>query len=247
MTNSKLHEVIIMLSKKKLLLIIILVILVAIGGYFLINYHQGKGSFSGEHNVLILCTDPSEQRPGIGAVDMAFVAKVKDGKLIDTTPVYPGGLAHPTLSPPASLRAEGVDVVYLHDSLWSDDLDNGTKIAQEIVKYHTNMSTDMVLVVTPDAIDAVVEAVGPVYSNGQEVTGSSIEFLRDDQSSNGVTRGNAIEGLADGILEAANNNHKKPALITTALDQYAKGNIQASPKDKFSQFLSYQGISSIIG
>jgi len=42
---------------------------------------EGQKAFAGEHNVLVLCTDPSENRPGVGAVDMAFVIKLNDGKL----------------------------------------------------------------------------------------------------------------------------------------------------------------------
>lgn len=236
-----------MVSKKKILLIAIIVIIVAIGAYFLVNYEQGKAAFAGEHNVLVLCTDPSENRPGIGAVDMAFVVNLKDGQLGEITKIYPGGLTHPTKQPSESMRAEGLSVVYLHDSLWSDDLEEGTKTAQEIVEYHHGLKTDMVLVVTPDAIDALIDAVGPVYSNGEEVTNSSIDFLREDQSENGATRGDAVEGLADGIKEAAQKNGKKPELISAALDQYSKGNIQVVPKEKFSQFLTYEGISNVLG
>ena len=129
-------------------------------------------------------------------MDMAFVVNVNDGQIGNVTPVYPGGLAHPSLTPTADMQAEGLHEWYLHDSLWSDDLENGTKIAQEIVEYHTNMSTDMVVVVTPTAIDAMLNAVGPVTSNGQEVSNvSSIDFLREDQSNHGATRGDAIEIL----------------------------------------------------
>lgn len=235
-----------MVSKKKILAIAIVVILVAVAGYFLFNYQQGKETFSGEHNVLVLCTDPSEQRPGIGAVDMAFVIHLSDGKIGDITPIYPGGLTHPTKEPSASMRAEGLSVVYLHDSLWSENLEEGTKTAQEIVEYHHNISTDIVAVITPDAIDAMIQAVGPVYENGVEVNGSSIDFLRDDQTDNGVTRGDSIENLAEAIKEAASKNNKKPALIQTILDQYNKGNIQVVPADKIIQYATYGGISNIL-
>ncbi|MBE6489222.1 MAG: DUF4012 domain-containing protein [Methanosphaera stadtmanae] len=235
-----------MVSKKKILLIAIIVILVAIGAYFLSNYQQGKAAFAGEHNILLLCTDPSENRPGIGAVDMAFVVNLKDGHLGNITKVYPGGLTHPTKQPSDSMRAEGLSVVYLHDSLWSENLEEGTKTAQEIVEYHTGLKSDIVMVVTPDAIDALIKAVGPVYSNGEEVKTSSIDFLREDQSENGATRGDAVEGLADGIKEAAQKNGKKPELISTALDQFNKGNIQVVPKEKFSQFITYAGISNVL-
>lgn len=235
-----------MLSKKKMILIGLIIIIIAIGGYFLSNYMEGQKAFAGEHNVLILCADPSEPRPGVGAVDMAFVIHLNNGKVGEITKVYPGGLAHPTKEPSASMKAEGLSVVYLHDSLWSDNLTEGTTTAQEIVEYHTGLKTDMVLVMTPDAIDALVKSVGPVYSNGKEVTNDSINFLRDDQDQ-GATRGDAVENLADGIKDAASKNNKKPALIQAAMDQYSKGNIKVVPEDKFAPFISYGGISNILG
>ncbi len=237
-----------MVSYRRIILIVILAIIVIGGVYLFTTYHQAAESFSGEHHVLVLCSDPSEQRPGVGSVDMAFVVTVTDGNLEEVTPVYPGGLAHPTLEPTADMRAEGLDRVYLHDSLWSDDLENGTEIAQEIVEYHTNMSTDIVLVVTPEAIDAMVNAVGPVYSNGELVDNvSSIDFLREDQDNNGATRGDAIEGLADGIIDAANKNDKRNELIESMISQYTRGNIKAVPSDKVAQFVTYEGINSLLG
>ncbi|OED30271.1 DUF4012 domain-containing protein [Methanosphaera sp. WGK6] len=237
-----------MVSKKKIVLIAIIALIVVVGVYLLVNYHQAETSFSGEHHILVLCTDPSENRPGVGAVDMAFVVTVTDGNVGNITPVYPGGLAHPTLTPTADMQAEGLNLWYLHDSLWSDDLENGTKIAQEIVEYHTGMTTDFVVIVTPTAIDALINAVGPVYSDGELVENvSSIDFLREDQSNNGATRGDAVEGLAQGIIESAQKNNNKADLIKAALEQYTAGNIQAVPADKFSQFVSYEGFNSLLG
>ncbi|MDD6285316.1 MAG: DUF4012 domain-containing protein [Methanobacteriaceae archaeon] len=237
-----------MVSKKKIVLLVIVAIIVVVGVYFLVNYQQAQQNFKGEHNILVLCTDPSENRPGIGAVDMAFVVDVTDGKVENITPVYPGGMTDPNLTPTSDMQAEGLNQWYLHDSLWSDNLENGTKIAQDIVKYNTNISTDMVVVVTPTAIDAMIDAVGPVYSNGQLVENvSSIDFLREDQSQNGATRGDAIENLAQGIKDAAQKNNNKPALIKAALEQYSQGNIKAVPADKFSQFVSYAGFNSLLG
>jgi hypothetical protein len=236
-----------MVSKKKIILIVLIAIIAIIGIYFLINYEQGKASFQGEHNILVLCSDPSENRPGIGSVDMAFVINMNNGNMGNVTPVYPGGLTDPSLDPPADLKAQGVDHWYLHDSLWSSNLENGTKIAQQIVKYNTNMSTDIVVVVTPTAIDAMVNSVGPVYSDGQLVNGSSITFLREDQSNYGATRGDAVSGLADGIKNATQSHNKKAALVKTISEQYAQGNIKVVPADKFNQLISYAGVSNLLG
>lgn len=236
-----------MVSKKKIALLVIIAIIVVFGVYFLLSYQQGQETFQGEHNILVLCTDPSENRPGIGAVDMSFVVNVVDGNVNNITPVYPGGLAHPTLTPTADMQAEGLTMWYLHDSLWSDNLENGTKIAQEIVEYHTGMKTDMVVVVTPEAIDALINASGPVYSDGQLVENvSSIDFLREDQSSNGASRGDAVEHLAQGIIDSAKNNNNKAALIQAGIDQYSKGNIKAVPASEFGEFITYAGINNLI-
>lgn len=232
-------------QKKKIIIIILLIIIISIGAFILHSYNQGEAKFSGEHDILVLCTDPSEPRPGVGAVDMTFVIHISNGKMGEITPVYPGGLYHPTLEPDPGLRAEGLNQVFLHDSLWSSDLEEGTKIAQEIVEYHTNLTTDMVVVFTPDGIDSLIEAVKPVYSNGKEVKTSSIDFLRDDQKNQGATRGDAIEGLADGIKEAATKNNKKPALIQASIGQYNEGNILVVPQKDVIDFIIYVGTKNL--
>ncbi len=238
-----------MVSKKQIVLAIILILIVAIvatGFSFFMNYQQGKSSFQGKHNVLVLCTDPTEQRAGVGAVDMAFIIELNDGRLGEVTPVYPGGLYDPSLTPPPDLRSEGVSQWYLHDSLWTENLEEGTQRAQQIVKYNTGEDTDIVVVVTPDAIDAMINTVGPVYSNGQEVTTDSLEFLRNDQDENGATRGDAIEGLADGIIDATRSSGKKVELLSTVTDQYAKGNIQVVPQNVFEKLIAYAGINNML-
>ncbi|MBE6494306.1 MAG: DUF4012 domain-containing protein [Methanosphaera stadtmanae] len=232
-------------QKKKIILIIIIISIIGIAAFLLNSFNQGEAKFSGEHDILILCTDPSEPRPGIGAVDMTFVIHLSNGKMGEITPVYPGGLYHPTLEPDPGLRAEGLNQVFLHDSLWSSDLEKGTKIAQEIVEYHTNLTTDIVVVFTPNGIDSLIDAVRPVYSNGKEVKTSSIDFLREDQKNQGATRGDAIEGLADGIKEAAIKNNKKPALIQAAIGQYYTGNIQVVPQKDVTDFIIYVAIKNL--
>ena len=81
----------------------------------------------------------------------------------------------------------------------------------------------MVLVVTPTAIDAMINAVGPVYSNGQLVENvSSIDFLREDQSNNGATRGDAIENLAQELLILAKKITIKELLFKQELNSIVK-------------------------
>lgn len=232
---------------KKLIALIILIILVAGAGLVISHfYSQGKEKFEGNYNVLLLCVDTSEQRPGVGAVDMAFVVNVNQGKVVKLTPVYPGGLAHPTMSPTADMRSNGVDRLYLHDSLWSDDVEKGSKIAQEIVEYHTGMKTDLVVIVTPESIDAIINSIGPIYVKGQGyVSGNSVEFLREEQDKDGMSRGSAVQSLMEGIKTAIQDPSNRKILMETVSSQYAKGNIYVIPSNVFQEFLVYEGINTL--
>lgn len=234
------------LSKKKILLLILCVIIIVVGLYVAFNYYQGSQEFSGNVNILILCSDTSEKRPGVGSVDMAFVANVKDGNIVNLTPVYPGGMSHPTKQPNAELRSYGADKLYLHDALWSANVTEGTQIAQEIVESNTGLSSDMVVIVTPTAIDAYLSAVGSVNVNGTQVSGNSIDYLRDVQDSQGESRGDAIEGLMNGLKSAAQEPGNIPKLMSVTTDQMAQGNIIAVPEGSLAKFLSYQSIQRII-
>jgi hypothetical protein len=232
---------------KKLIALIMLIIIIVTAGLVISNlYSQGKEKFEGNYNILLLCVDPSEHRPGVGAVDMAFVVNVNHGKVVKITPVYPGGIAHPTLSPTADMRQYGVDKFYLHDSLWSSDVESGAKIAQEIVEYHTGLKTDLVVIVTPEAIDAIIQAIGPINVEGQgQVTGNSITFLREEQNASGMTRGSAVESLMEGIKNAAQNQTNRKALMETVSSQYTQGHVYVIPSSVFQQFVVYEGINNL--
>ena len=114
------------MSRKLIIILITLILIVGTGIYVSYLYIQGEGKFDGNYNVRLLCADPSEPRPGVGAVDMAFVVNVNHGKIVNMTPVYPGGLAHPTLSPDPELISYSADKLYLHDALWSSDVEAGS-------------------------------------------------------------------------------------------------------------------------
>ncbi|MBI5459624.1 DUF4012 domain-containing protein [Methanobacterium sp.] len=232
---------------KKLIALIILIILIAGAGFVISHYYsQGKEKFEGNYNVLLLCVDTSEQRPGVGAVDMAFVVNVNGGKVINMTPVYPGGLAHPTLSPTSDMKSYGINKYYLHDSLWTSDVEKGSKIAQETVEYNTGLKTDLVIIVTPESIDAIIQAVGPINVAGQgQVTGNSIDFLREEQNENGVSRGSAVQSLMEGIKTAVQDPGNRKALMETVSAQYSQGHLYVIPADVFQQFVVYEGINNL--
>ena len=238
------------MSWKKKIAIIILLIFIA--GILFVAYEYQTTSadvnvLQGDHNILILCADPSEKRPGIGAVDMAFVVHTTDGNIKNVTPIYPGHMAHPTASPPQYLKdTQGVNKLYLHDSLWSADVENGTKLAQEIVQYNMGYKTDVVVVVTPDAIDALIKSIGPIYANGTDVTGSSIAFVRNEQYNGGMSRGEAVESVMKPMMNAIKDKSKFAALMQTATTQYAQGNIVVVPKDAFVKIAIAYGFKSLL-
>lgn len=238
------------MSWKKKIAIIILLIFIA--GIILVAYEYETTSadvnvLQGDHNVLILCADPSEKRPGIGAVDMAFVVHTTDGNIKNVTPIYPNHMTHPTASPPQYLKdTYGMTKLYLHDSLWSADVENGTKLAQEIVQYNTGLKTDIVVVVTPDAIDALIKSIGPIYVNGTDVTGSSIAFVRNEQYNEGMSRGEAVKSIMNPMMKAVKDKNKFSALLQAATTQYAQGNIVVVPKDAFVKIAIAYGFKSLL-
>lgn len=231
-------------------LVIIVVVLAVIVGALTFLYLDENGPLQSTLNgkILVLCVDPSEPRPGPGAVDMAFVMELEDGNLNNMTSVYPGGMRHPTAEAPGEVKSQGVNVLLLHDSLWSEDTANDAQLAQEIVEYNMGIKTDVVVMVNPDAIDAVVMAIGGVNVEGQGyVQGDTLEFLRNEQSEGGLSRGNAIESLAKGIKSAAQNKDKRQIIINTIISQYNAGNIIVEPTDWAVRFLTAESINKVIG
>ncbi len=235
--------------KKKIAIIILFLFVVGLlfVAYEYVTTTSSENVLQGDHNILVLCADPSEKRPGIGAVDMAFVIHTHDGSIQNVTPVYPGGMAHPTASPPQYLKeTQGVTKLYLHDSLWDANVETGTKLAQEIVQYHTGLKTDIVVVVTPDAIDALIRSIGPIYSNGVDVTGSSIAFVRNEQYNENMSRGEAVQSVMNPMITAVKDKSKFSAFLQTATTQYAMGNIVVVPKDAFIKIAIGYGFKSLL-
>lgn len=235
--------------KQKIAIILLLFSATFIGyiDYVALTTSSSENIMKGDHSVLMLCVDPSEKRPGMGAVDMAFVIHTHDGHVVNTTPIYPGGMSHPTASPPQYLKEnQGVNVLYLHDSLWDKDVEKGAKLAQEIVEYNTGYKTDAVVILNPDAVDALIQSIGPITINGQTyVNGSSIEFLRNEQYG-GMSRGNAVEGMMKAIMNKSSDPANYSKLLQTGASEYTKGNIVVIPKDLFIKLLISNGLGTLI-
>lgn len=228
-------------------LLVIVIILALVVGALSFLYLDKGGLLQSTLNskVLVLCADPSEARPGVGGVDMAFIINLKDGNVGNFTPLYPGGMSHPSAAPPAEA---GTGALMLHDTLWDEDVNQGAKLAQETVEYNTGIKTDVVVIVTPEAIDAILQSIGGVNVPGEGlVQGNTLEFLRAEQDQDGMSRGNAIESLANAIKSAAQDPGKRSAIMSSIIGQYNAGNIIVVPNDFAYRFITAEGLSRIIG
>jgi hypothetical protein len=234
--------------RKKIILLLVVVVLLGIVAAFAIYEYEQPASTNimmGDHNILLLTADPTEQRPGVGAVDMAFAIGVKDGSIANLTPIYPGGMRSATVDEPAQA---GTGKMLLHDSLWYADTTADVKNSQEIVQTNTGIKTDAVVIVTPTAVDAILNAVGPInvpgYTNG---TNAAVEFIRNqtEEKNSTMSRGNATQLLMKPVLAAAKDPSKSPALFQAIFQQYLAGNIVVIPKDLMTQFAISKGLNSL--
>lgn len=203
-----------------------------------------KDAMHGNYTLLVLTVDPSEIRPGPGAVDMAFVVGIKNGTISNVKPIYPSGMTHPTASPPPEL-AKNKSKLYLHDTCWWKDTTKDAKLAQETVEYNTSIKTDGVVIIKPEAVDAVIDAIGPIYVPGQGyVNSSSINFLREEQKE-GMSRSDAVESLANAIKNASYYKSKRSMVFNVVRAQYSKGNIIVVPASLYNQLMSEETLNKI--
>lgn len=231
------------------ILIIIFAILAVVGGVLSYLYYDSNSPIGSTLNakVLVLCIDPSEGRPGPGSVDMAFAVDLKDGNVDNVTPIYPGGMTHPNASAPDYVKTQGLYVLVLHDSCWWNNTTYDAKMAQEIVEYNTGIKTDVVVMVKPDAIDAVIQSVGGVNVEGQGyVNNNSITFLRDEQENN-MSRGNAVESIANSIRNASKDKTNKTNIVNAITAQYQAGNIIVVPDDFAYRFITAEALNQVFG
>lgn len=235
------------MSTKKILLIIILILIGISAAFVIYQYKQPASTniMKGDHNILLLTADPSEKRPGVGAVDMAFAIHVVDGNVTNLTPIYPGGMRSATAIEPAE---GGGGKLLLHDSLWNADTTADVKNSQEIVETNTGIKTDAVVIVTPEAVDALINSVAPInvpgYGTGNN---ASIEFIRNvtEGKNSTMSRGDATELLMKPLIAAAKDPSKSSALFQAVVQQYLKGNIIVIPKDLMTQFAVSKGLKLV--
>lgn len=235
---------------RKLILVILIVVLIGlvaiIGGALFIGTNSELTE--GSKNILVCAIDESETRPGMGACDMAFIVHLEDGTLKNYTAIYPGGMTHPTASEPSEAQSQGAGSrLLLHDAFWDSDNSVSMRYAKEIVQYNTNVEIDSVVAVNTQALDAVLAAAGPLEINGSKMQVSGIDFIREEDWGNGVSRGDAVLEIVKAAANAAKDPAVKSGMINAAIDQYSKGNIVMDEQGAFVGLLASKGIETFFG
>ena len=236
---------------RRIILVIIIVVLIGlaaiIAGTFILKDSSSELS-NGDKNVLVCAIDESEDRPGMGACDMAFIVTLNNGSLKNYTPVYPGGMTHPNASEPLEAQQQGAgSALLLHDAFWEADNAKGMQLAKEIVEYRTNTSIDSVVAINSEALDAILTAAGPLEINGQTTNASGIDIIREEDSNQGVSRGDAVMNIVKAAAQKTTDSNVKSAMVNAALDQYSKGNIIMDQEGAFVGLLASKGIENLFG
>ena len=237
-----------MIRTKKLIIAILLVILMGLIAIIYGALFVGPDLTDESKNILVLASDKTEQPNG--SVDMGYMVHLENGSLKNYTPVYPGGMAHPSQPAPGGLSGK----MFLHDCLW-DGTENGMEYAKEIVAANTGMQADAVVVVYDEGLDAIIDSIKPLKVNGTETNLSATDIVRSNDAYNGypgnehvqgtMSRGDAVMVLAKALAEAAKDPTKKSTMVQVALDQYTKGNILMQPEGAFTKLLAAKGFEHI--
>lgn len=238
-----------MSRRKKLIIAILLVILVGLLASIYGALNTGPDLSQEDKDILLLTADKYEQSNG--GVDMAFMIHLENGSFANYTPVYPGGMTHPTQ--PAS-SALGGGKMFLHDSLY-DGIEDGMQYAKEIVEYNTNMTPDAVVLVYDEGVDNIIDSIRPLKVDGVETNLSATDIIRENDAYNGYAGNEAVSGtmsrsdavmvLVKALAQAAADPDKKATMVQAALQEYSKGNIVMQPEGSFTKLLATKGIESL--
>lgn len=235
---------------KKIIIIILIVVLIGLAAIIGSVFYIGSNSelTKGYKSILVCAIDESEDRPGMGACDMAFIVRLENGSLKNYTPFYPGGMTHPNATEPQEYQQQGAgSVLLMHDAFHDSDNAKGMKLAKEIVEYRTNESIDNVVAINTQALDAILKAAGPLEINGTNTTASAIDIIREEDWGHGVSRGDAVMDIVKAAARKAKDPSTKSAMINAAMDQYSKGNIIMDEQGAFVGLLASKGIESFFG
>lgn len=228
---------------KKIIILILVAILVVISMstiFIVSEYNKADGNFQ----ILLLFVDKNETTSGSGTVAMAFVVPMVNYDTTNITPVYPGGMYHPTITTPAEVKAEsGATKLPLNDTLLINNTDEGVKLAQEIVEYNTGMKTNAVVIMTPTAVKSMIAAVGPIYVHPiGDVNSSSLDYLITEENLE-KNKGSSLNLVMMALMATYHDPSKRPALLAVVTQQYLEGNIIPIPQNLFVQL----GIASARG
>ena len=98
-------------------------------------------------------------------------------------------------------------------------LQTDVKNAQEIVETNTGIKTDAVVIVTPDAVNAILTSIGPINVPGYTGNGTNaaVDFIRNmtEEKNSTMSRGNATELLMKPVLAAIKDPSKSSSLFQT--------------------------------
>ncbi len=247
------------MNRKLLFIIIPILIIGSVAAYELYNVKtaENSGTF-GNHQLLVILIDDTEGQAGggPGAVDMAYVLTLTNGSLTNTTPIYPGDMQPSNnISAPPDVPSE--TSLHLNDAFYWSNVTQDSQYAQEIVQQSTGIKTDGVVVLKPAAVDAIINAVGPISINGTQVKGTdvngtvedddAITYVRSLQYEHNMSRGSSVDTLATAIKNAANSKSKLPGLVGAINSQYNQGNIVVVPSSLYGQLITEVGLSKIFG
>ncbi|WP_295114008.1 DUF4012 domain-containing protein [uncultured Methanobrevibacter sp.] len=233
---------------KKLIIAILVIVLIGLLAVIYGALFSGPDLTYETKNILVLASDKEEQSNG--GVDMAFMIRLENGSLKNYTPVYPGGMTHPTQPAPGGLGGK----MFMHDCLW-DGVDQGMEYAKEIVEANTGMKSDAVVIVYDKAVDSVIDSVRPLKVDGEVTNLSATEIIRENDAYQGypgnenvqgnMSRGDAVMVLVKALATAAKDPAKKNTMVQTALKEYSNGNIIMKPEGSFTRLLATKGFESI--
>ncbi|MDO5824699.1 DUF4012 domain-containing protein [Methanobrevibacter sp.] len=237
-----------MKRSKKLIIAILLVIFIGLIAYIAGTLFMSPDLTHESKNILVLASDKYEQSNG--GVDMAFMIHLENGSLANYTPIYPGGMTHPTQPAPGNLQGR----MLLHDCLWNG-LDSGMQNAKEIVEANTGMHADAVVVVYDEGIDNIIDSIRPLKVNGVETNLSATDIIRQNDAYAGyagnenvpgtLSRADAVMVLTKALANAAKDPVKKSTMVDAALKEYSKGNIIMQPQGSFTKLLATKGFENL--
>lgn len=237
---------------KKLIIAILLVILIGLIVLIIGSLFVGPDLTRDNKTILVLASDKYEQSNG--GVDMGYMVRLENGSLANYTPVYPGGMVHPSQPEPAGTGVGGN--MLLHDCLW-DGVDQGMQYAAEIVEANTGMHADAVVLVYDEGVDNVIDSVRPLKVDGEVTNLSATDIIRENDAYQGypgnenvkgnMSRADAVMVLVKALSQTAKDPVKKSTMVQAALNEYSHGNIIMKPEGSFTRLLATKGFENLAG